>query len=75
MNNFEQISYCHISAALANIDASTIPDIYALSFFIYDNDDDPRYPVLQLGYNTLTHLTECTSSASDSAEAKWNFAF
>ncbi|MCC7700776.1 hypothetical protein IGS59_00885 [Janthinobacterium sp. GW460P] len=75
MNDFEQFSYCHICAALANIDTSTIPDIYALSFFIYDNDDDPRYPVLQLGYNTLTHLTECTPSASDAAEAKWNFAF
>ncbi|MBB5371307.1 MULTISPECIES: hypothetical protein [unclassified Janthinobacterium] len=75
MNDFEQFSYRHISTALANIDTPTIPDIYALSFFIEDNDDDPRYPVLQLGYNTLTHWTQCTPSASNAEEAKWNFAF
>lgn len=75
MNDFEQCVYTEISAALATIDASTLSDIYALSFFIYDKDDDPRYPVLQFGYNTRTHLAECTPSASDTDEAKWNYAF
>lgn len=75
MNDFEQFSYCQISTALAKIDTATLPDIYALSFFINDNDDDPRFPVLQLGYNTLTHWTQCTPSASNAKEAKWNFAF
>ena len=75
MNDFEKFSYRRISAALVNIDNSAIPDIYALSFFIYDKGDDPRYPVLQLGYNTLSHLKECTPSASSAEEAKWNFAF
>lgn len=75
MNDFERFFYSHISAALAGIDKSTSADIYALSFFIYDTDDDPRYPVLQLGYNTLTHCAECTTSASSADEAKWNFAF
>jgi hypothetical protein len=46
-----------------------------LSFFIFDQDDDPRYPMLQLGYNTLTHWKESTPSASSAEEAKWNFAF
>ena len=69
MNNFEQFSYSAISAALANIDTSTIPDVYALSFFIYDKEDDPRHPVLQLGYNTLTHLAQSRPSASDAEEA------
>lgn len=75
MNDFEQFSYKKINAALAGIDTSVIPDIYALSFFIYDNDDDPRYPVLQLGYNTLKHVADSTASASSVEEAKWNFAF
>lgn len=75
MNKFEQFSSTEISRALANIDAPTVPDIYALSFFIEDKDDDPRYPVLKLGYNTLTHFTESTAWASDAEEAKWNFAF
>jgi hypothetical protein len=75
MNSFEQFSYSEIIAALVNIDRSTISDVYALSFFIYDKEDDPRHPVLQLGYNTLTHLAQSTPSASDAEEAKWNFAF
>jgi len=75
MNGFEQFFYNEIGAALADIDPSAIPDIYALSFFIYDDDDDPRHPVLQLGYNTRTHLAACTPSASSAEEAKWNFAF
>ncbi|KAL0630214.1 hypothetical protein Q9L58_010940, partial [Maublancomyces gigas] len=75
MNDFEQFLYTAIGAALANIDTSIIPDIYALSFFIYDKEDEPRHPVLQLGYNTLTQLAQSTPSASDAGEAKWNFAF
>lgn len=75
MNDFEQFSYEKISAALADINTSAIPDIYALSFFIYDYDDDPRYPVLQLGYNTLKQVADSTTSASSVEEAKWNFAF
>lgn len=75
MTDFVLFSSQKIIDALAKIDRSTIPDIYALSFFIYDDDDDPRYPVLQLGYNTLQHAAQCTPSASSAEEAKWNFAF
>jgi hypothetical protein len=75
MNGFERFFYSDIRAALANIDTSTVPDIYALSFFIFDLDGDPRYPILQLGYNTLTHLQESVPSASGADEAKWNYAF
>jgi hypothetical protein len=78
MNDFEKLSYKKICAALADIDTSAIPDIYVLSFFVYDNNDDPRYPVLQLGYNTLKRVADSASSASSAfnvEEAKWNFAF
>lgn len=75
MTDFEKFSYNEICAALANIDADTKPDIYALSFYVSDVDDDPRHPVLQLGYNTLTQVSESTPAASDVTEAKWNFAF
>jgi hypothetical protein len=71
----EQFFYSEVSAALANIDTSITAGIYALSFFIYDLDDDPHHPILQLGYNTLTQLKECTPSASGAEEAKWNYAF
>lgn len=75
MNDFEKFFYSEISAALATIETSIVPDIYALSFFIFDLDGDPRHPILQLGYNTLTRLKECTPSASGAEEAKWNYAF
>lgn len=75
MNDFERFCYQEICSALASVEPQGSPDIYALSFFINDVDDDPRYPVLQLGYNTLTRVAECTPSASDAEEARWNFAF
>ena len=49
--------------------------IYAISFFVYDQDDDPARPTLTLGYNTETHWRQSTLRASDSNEAKWNYAF
>lgn len=74
MNKFEQFAYHEICRALTTIDASTIPDLYVISFFINDEDDDPRLPVLQIGYNTLKQLSDSIAFTS-SDEAKWNFAF
>lgn len=75
MNDFEKFCYSEICAALANIDCHDTPDIYAISFHVFDVDDDPRHPVLQLGYNTRTHVAESTPGASDVDEATWNYAF
>ena len=75
MNDFERFAYEQICTALANVDTGVGPDIYALSFYVFDIDDDPRYPVLQLGYNTLARARACAPSASSAEEAKWNFAF
>jgi len=76
MHDFEKFACTEISNALARIDAAAVPDIYALSFFVDDADGDPRYPWLQLGYNTRAQATaSIPPAASDAAEAKWNFAF
>lgn len=75
MNDFEKFCYDEICAGLASIDIRITPDIYAISFYVFDVDDDPRCPILQLGYNTRTRVAECTPSASDIEEAKWNYAF
>jgi hypothetical protein len=84
MNDFEKFAYDQICDALATIDAQSTADIYVLSFYIYDVNDDPRRPVLQFGYNTRARLAECTPAddelpgwpvASNAQEAKWNFAF
>lgn len=56
-------------------DEATRADIYALSFFIYDHDDDPREPMVHLGYNTESYWRAQIPRASDALEAKWNFAF
>ncbi len=37
------------AGALAAIPAADSPDIYAISFFIYDEDDDPRRPTVTVG--------------------------
>lgn len=84
MNVFGKYAYEGVRKALADIAPSTVPDIYVLSFYVFDLDDDPRHPILQVGYNTRTRLSACTPAkgqapgwpiASDPHEAKWNFAF
>ncbi len=61
--------------AYNSIDAATLKDIYAFSFFVYDIDDDPRYPSLVIGYNTLSNYKTEITNAFDAKEAKWNYAF
>ena len=56
---------------LANVDGH----VYAVSFFVYDEDDDPRRPTLTVGYNTVEHWQQTVPQASSAAEAKWNYAF
>lgn len=50
-------------------------DIYAVSLFVYDNDDNPCEPTVTLGYNTNANYNTEIKNASDSSEAKWNYAF
>jgi hypothetical protein len=74
MNDFEQSVYDDVRAALATIDPSIIPTIYALSFFISD-DGDPRCRMLELSYNTREQVERSMPCASDADEATWNYAF
>ncbi len=50
-------------------------DIYAISLFVYDEDDNPCQPTITLGYNTLTQYKREIENAWDENEAKWNYAF
>ena len=50
-------------------------DVYAYSFLIYNDHDDPRKPVLTIGFNTLSNYQKEIINASGSEEAKWNYAF
>lgn len=64
-----------VTAALRAIPDKEKAQLYALSFFIYDNEDDPRQPTLTVGYNTEAQWKKSIPNASSSDEAKWNYAF
>jgi hypothetical protein len=55
------------------------PDIYVVSLFVYDEDDDPRLPTVTVGYNAEADVARATDPAqafpTDEHEARWNFAF
>ena len=50
-------------------------DIYAISLWVQDNEDNPCEPTFTLGYNTETNYRNQIPYASDEQEARWNFAF
>lgn len=56
--------------------------IYAISFFVYDQEDDSQRPTVTLGFNTEAHVETIPLHpepaqwrAADLAEARWNYAF
>ena len=63
------------SNAIMLIDRKIIDEIYAFSFFVYDDEDDPRRPIVTIGYNTYSNFQKQINHASNEAEAKWNYAF
>ena len=58
-----------------NIEKWNTSDIYVISLFVYDEDDDPNQPTVTLGFNTFSNYEESIDVAWDEEEAKWNFAF
>ena len=75
MHPFEEHVYQRFADEIQSWDETVAADIYAISFFIYDWEDDPRQPQVHLGYNTISEWQSKIARASDAAEAKWNFAF
>lgn len=52
-----------------------ISNIYAISFYVSDNRDNPCEPTLTIGYNTEEDYINACSRASNELEARWNYAF
>lgn len=50
-------------------------NIYAISLYVFNEEDDPRRPVAVLGYNTEHQAWQSIPLASDEQEARWNYAF
>ena len=63
------------SKSFNSIDKKVLNEIYAFSFWVYDDEDDLRCPVLTIGYNTDSNFQKEIDNASSKEEAKWNFAF
>lgn len=74
-SNILEAFFKEAAAALTAIPAVERPEIYAISFLVYDDQDDPRRPTLTIGTNTFSQWQESIDQASGTAEAKWNYAF
>lgn len=59
----------------SSIDTWNTSDIYVISLFVYDENDNPFEPTVTLGYNTISNYQDNIDSAWDENEAKWNYAF
>ena len=75
--NDRLVEYMYNSAkeALDGLTSIERDGVYAVSFFVYDEDDDPRLPTLTIGTNNEAQVQRMVPQASDAAEARWNFAF
>ena len=81
----------HLATSAANslrvVDANEARDVYVVSFFVYDEEDDPRRPTLTVGTNTESQVYFVQNqpedfakpnpwwTPSDEPEARWNYAF
>lgn len=60
---------------ISNIKEWVDDDIYAISLFVSNQEDNPCRPTVTLGYNTETQVQNEISNADDEREARWNYAF
>lgn len=75
MNGLKKYVFESIKAEILSWNNDVIKDIYVISLYISNSEDDPRRPMITLGYNTMEQYESALEDASDNAEAKWNFAF
>jgi Domain of unknown function (DUF4303) len=64
-----------VSRALHSLTETERGDVYAVSLFVYDHEDEPSTPTVEVSVNTEAHVALRTPDASDADEARWNFAF
>jgi hypothetical protein len=60
---------------LESIDIDDRSDIYVVSLWTQDLDDDPRIPTVTVGFNTETQVLDSQTQASNEGEARWNYTF
>jgi len=72
--SFEDYAKSYVVQALERTPREVAPNVYVVSLFVYDEDDDPRYLTAMVGFNTEKRVAETRTDASDADEARWNFA-
>ncbi|AGF57710.1 hypothetical protein B0P06_003986 [Clostridium saccharoperbutylacetonicum] len=75
MNSLKKYVFESIKSEILSWNSDVIKDIYVISLYISNSEDDPRRPMITLGYNNMEQYESALEDASDNAEAKWNFAF
>jgi hypothetical protein len=75
MTNAVEELFGRADRALRSLSEMDRDDAYAVSLFVYDHDDEPSTPVVEVSVNKETHVALRTPDASDADEARWNFAF
>jgi len=68
MERLDDYIYERVRAALHTIPASNRSDVYVVSLFVYDEEDDPRRPTITVGFNTDSFVGEGDD------EERWNYA-
>src|SRR4051794_5406719 len=71
MADLEEHLYGSAVRALEAIPADERAGIYVVSFFVYDEQDDPRKPTVTVGFNTEADV----ASWGGDEESRWNYAF
>ncbi|VAW86067.1 hypothetical protein MNBD_GAMMA16-1683 [hydrothermal vent metagenome] len=74
-NKFIESSYHKFKNAITEINDDATKDIYAVSFWYFEEDDDLRFPTILVSYNTNANYKEQILKASNNKEAKWNYAY
>jgi hypothetical protein len=72
---FSENTYERLKKAITEISGVDTKDVYALSFWYCNENDDFRYPTINVSYNTTQQFLNETKNASNETEAKWNYAY
>lgn len=70
VRSFEDYAFAAVASALEVVPPGEVSDVYVVSLFVYDEEDDPCRPTITVGYNTEDRVAAATSRASDAAEAR-----
>lgn len=74
LQSFFEEALASLHDALHDLPPKVAKDVYALSFLISCEDDDPRYPILEVSYNTNKNARAMRPESDSERDARWNFA-